>query len=220
MIIPNSDLNTNSILVNCNHPGFSFEGVFLCLSIKNIDKYVNDHQENAYIFINKIYYLFHSIGSIFLGDIVPGGNIIIWKQKEDFFRSLEEYSNLITNFDEKQPEDSSTKFINECKTNNSAINQYINLSVISGIKFITSLYKEIYEFSEISTKYNIKIVLFAETGRLFNGYFSSVQKLNSLFIGNDLFNAIKLSVNNLYNKGKISPRLWKTSLISFPEYLQ
>jgi hypothetical protein len=199
MLIPNSDLNTNIITVNCNNPGFSFEGVFLSIQIKNTDKFVKEYQENAYIFINKIYYLFHSIGSIFLGDIAPGGNFIVWKKREDFFKSLEDYSNLITNFDEKHIEENSIKIIKDCEIKDPAMNHFMNLAVISGIKFITSLYKEIFEFSEITTKYNIKIVLVAEMGKLFHGYFSTVQKLNNLIIGNELNDAVKLSVKSIFN---------------------
>jgi hypothetical protein len=182
------------ITVNCNNPGFSFEGVFLSIQIQNTDKFLRDYEENAYIFINKIYYLFHSIGTIFLGDIAPGGNFIVWRKREDFFKSLEDYSNLITNFDEKHIEENSLKIIKDCEKNDTAMNQFYNLSVISGIKFITSLYKEIHEFSEITSKYNIKIVLVAEMGKLYHGYFSTVQKLNNLIIGNELNDAMKLSV--------------------------
>jgi len=194
MLIPNCDLNTNFVNINSQNPGFSFEGVFLSLSIKNIDKFVADYQENAYIFINKIYYLFHSIGSILMGDVVPGGNLIIWKKKEEYFKSLENYTNLITNMDEKMKNQSNSKESKNSALYSPSMLQYINLSVIAGIKFITSIYREIYEFTEITKKYNIKIFLLTDTGTFYHGYFSSMHNLNSLFLGNELFDARKLTV--------------------------
>lgn len=194
MIIPNCDLNSNFVSLNCNQPGISFEGVFLFLKIRNTDKFFQDYQENAYVFLNKIYYLFHSIGSIFLGENIVCRNLIIWKKREEFLKLMQDYSCSITHSGKKPFEESrNTNDKRPCFYDRST-SQFVNLSVICAIKFISSLYKEISEFSEISRKYNMQVVLYSDCGSLFYGYFSSILKLNNVFVGSIISDAYKLTV--------------------------
>ncbi len=98
----------------------------------------------------------------------------------------------------KNTEENSIKMINDREMKDPAMNQFVILAVICGIKFITSQNKEMNEFSEITTKYNIKIVLVTEMGKLFHGYFSTVQKLNNLILGNEMNDDLKLSVKIIF----------------------
>ena len=143
--------------------------------------------------INKIYYLFHSIGNIFQGESVACGNLIVWKKREEFLTLLKEYINNITQ-EKDLIETKKRDYIPNPNLHDPFMTNFVNLSVVCGVKFIASLYTEIIQFSEIVNKYNLQIIVYADCGRLHNGYFSSILKLSNIYVGTCLNDAYKLTV--------------------------
>ena len=191
MIIPYCDLNNNFVSLNCNNPGIALEVSFLYLKIGNTDEFFKDYQEKALVVINKIYYLFHSYGNSLKGESVACGNVIIWKRKKEFLESVLNYFNLITNEEIIQQEKLSNlknEPIDKFLTNS------VNLSVVCGVKFISSLFKEVGDFSEIIRKYKLQVTLFVDFGIIYHGYFSSIHKLSEIYVGSNISDAYKFTV--------------------------
>ena len=177
-----------------------FEGSFIFLNISNTNKLIEELKEDAVIILNKLYILFHSIGSLHLGEPILGGQIILWKNNpEEYKNQLKLYTKLVTQNREKINEDND--FNKLIKDKCALEKQICNLSVITGIKFITAIYKQLNdETKNLIAKYKINITLYVDYGKIFQGYSYAYEscRFDSIFTSKNIIEARKITVIYYY----------------------
>lgn len=174
-----------------------FEGSFIYLNISNTDKMFEELKEYAVVIMNKLYALFHSIGSLYLGEPILGGQIILFKNnQEDYMNRLKSYLRLLTQDREKTKENQ-----NKLVEKSALEDQICNLSVLTGIKFIAAIYKQLNEETRrLINKYKINITLYIDYGKIYQGYNYGYEsyKIDSIYTSKHVIEARKITVIYYY----------------------
>ncbi len=71
--------NEDFIELNTKNDGVKFDGIILMLRISNLDNLFKKYKEQSFKIINQIYYIFHTIGIIYQGELFNKYTALIWK---------------------------------------------------------------------------------------------------------------------------------------------
>jgi hypothetical protein len=73
----------DSLRLNLLNKGVKINAAFIYLRFSNLEKLFEKYQDESYNIINSIYFIFHSTGLIYQGDIYKAKDLILWKEDRD-----------------------------------------------------------------------------------------------------------------------------------------
>lgn len=88
-----------SISFNLKTNGVKCKSAFLMMKISNTNEFIEKYKEKAHKIFNKIYFIFHIFGVIYLGDIYTGKDVLIWKEnRNNVVERFKAYTNSLSKY--------------------------------------------------------------------------------------------------------------------------
>ncbi len=79
LVLSITENNEDFLELDTMNEGVKFDGVILILRLSNLDKLIGKYKEKSLKIINQFYYLFHTIGIIYQGELFNKSSALIWK---------------------------------------------------------------------------------------------------------------------------------------------
>ena len=185
MIIPNFNLYQQVFTFNTSLPGIHYEGSFIYIKIHNQDDFIATFKEEALVILNKLYTIFHTIGLLYLGEPIMGGEVILWRNShQEYLNKVKTYSSNLIDYKLMSEEiksinqDDQNKKINNMELHNSSLCLY------AAIKMIISIYRQLSQTTKhILRDFNLNISIFIDYGTIYQGYHKSSEKIDSIYAG-------------------------------------
>jgi len=197
MIIPNFNIYQQVFTFNTSLPGIQYEGSFIYIMIHNQDDFVATFKEKALVILNKIYTIFHTIGLLYLGEPIMGGEVILWRNNhQEYLNKVKTYSSNLIDYKLISEEIKSINHDIQNKNVNKMEQHNTSLCLYAAIKMIISIYRQLSQTTkQILRDFNLNISIFIDYGTIFQGYHKSSEKIDSIYAGMKLQEAKKILVN-------------------------